>query len=40
MKFGQYGVFTFTDALDAKGLSELCGRLEDLGYSTLWYPER
>ncbi|MGE0483869.1 MAG: TIGR03620 family F420-dependent LLM class oxidoreductase [Gammaproteobacteria bacterium] len=39
MKFGKYGVFTFTDLLDARGLGELCGRLEELGYSTLWYPE-
>ncbi|MEC9248710.1 MAG: TIGR03620 family F420-dependent LLM class oxidoreductase [Pseudomonadota bacterium] len=39
MKFGKYGVFAFTDQLDAKGLSELCSRSEELGYSTLWYPE-
>lgn len=39
MKFGKYGVFTFTDAMDARQLSELATRLEDLGYSTLWYPE-
>lgn len=39
MKFGRYGVFTFTDGMDGKGLSELCSRLEDMNYSTLWYPE-
>jgi probable F420-dependent oxidoreductase len=39
MKFGKYGVFTFTDILDAKQLAELPRRLEELGYSTLWYPE-
>lgn len=39
MKFGQYGVFTFTDAMDGAQLSELAQRLEALGYSTLWYPE-
>lgn len=39
MKFGQYGVFTFTDAMDGAQLSELAQRLESLGYSTLWYPE-
>ncbi|MEQ8660817.1 MAG: TIGR03620 family F420-dependent LLM class oxidoreductase [Gammaproteobacteria bacterium] len=39
MNFGKYGVFTFTDQLDAAQLRELCGRLEELRYSTLWYPE-
>ena len=39
MKFGRYGVFTFTDGMDGKALSELCSRLEDMNYSTLWYPE-
>ena len=39
MKFGQYGVFTFTDLLDAGQLAELAKRVEDLGYATLWYPE-
>ena len=39
MKFGKYGVFAFTDPLDQKGLSELCKRSEEMGYSTLWYPE-
>lgn len=39
MKFGQYGVFTFTDAMDGAQLTELAQRLEALGYSTLWYPE-
>ena len=39
MKFGQYGVFTFTDILDGAALKELVTRVESLGYSTLWYPE-
>lgn len=39
MKFGKLGVFTFTDAMDAKQLAELAARSEELGYSTLWYPE-
>lgn len=39
MKFGKYGVFTFTDVLDAAQLADLAGRVESLGYSTLWYPE-
>jgi len=39
MKFGKYGVFTFTDAMDAAQLGELARRVEALGYSTLWYPE-
>ena len=39
MKFGKMGVFYFTDILDAKGNSELAGRVEEMGYSTLWYPE-
>ncbi|MGR8949193.1 MAG: TIGR03620 family F420-dependent LLM class oxidoreductase [Gammaproteobacteria bacterium] len=39
MKFGKMGVFGFTDILDAKGNSELASRVEEMGYSTLWYPE-
>lgn len=39
MKFGQFGVFTFTDLLDGPQLAELARRTEALGYSTLWYPE-
>jgi len=39
MKFGKYGVFTFTDILGAADLAELARRVEGLGYSTLWYPE-
>ena len=39
MKFGAYGVFTFTDILDATQLADLAKRVEELGYSTLWYPE-
>jgi probable F420-dependent oxidoreductase len=39
MEFGKFGVFTATDALDAGQLADMVKRLEDLGYSTLWYPE-
>lgn len=39
MKFGKFGVFTFADVLDAKHCAELAGRVEELGYHTLWYPE-
>ncbi len=39
MKFGKMGVFYFTDMLDNKGLGELTSRVEEMGYSTLWYPE-
>lgn len=39
MKFGQYGVFAFTDLMDAPGLADMVSRLEDLDYSTVWYPE-
>jgi probable F420-dependent oxidoreductase len=39
MKFGKLGVFTFTDIMDAAALATLAQRVEDLGYSTLWYPE-
>jgi len=39
MKFGKYGVFTFTDVMDGAQLKELAGRVESLGYSALWYPE-
>jgi len=39
MKFGKYGVFTFTDVMDAAQCAELAEGVEKLGYSTLWYPE-
>jgi alkanesulfonate monooxygenase SsuD/methylene tetrahydromethanopterin reductase-like flavin-dependent oxidoreductase (luciferase family) len=39
MKFGKFGVFTNTDILDAAQLADLAKRTEELGYSTLWYPE-
>lgn len=39
MKFGKFGVFTFTDMMDAGQLADLAKRVEELGYSTLWYPE-
>ena len=39
MKFGKLGVFYFCDQLDQAGLAELASRVEQMGYSTLWYPE-
>ena len=39
MEFGKWGVFTFTDIMNAEQLSDLCSRVEGAGYSTLWYPE-
>ena len=39
MEFGKFGVFAFTDQLDAGQLTELSGGVEEMGYSTLWYPE-
>ena len=39
MQFGKYGVFAFADALDAQQCAELAQRVEELGYSTMWYPE-
>jgi len=39
MKFGKYGVFTFTDVMGPADLAALAQRVEALGYSTLWYPE-
>ncbi len=38
-KFGKLGVFTFTDAMNGAQLADLARRVEDLGISTLWYPE-
>ena len=39
MKFGKFGVFTFTDLMDASQCAELAKSVEKMGYSTLWYPE-
>ncbi len=39
MKFGKFGVFTFTDLMDAGQCAELARGVEKMGYSTLWYPE-
>ena len=39
MKFGKFGVFTFTDVMGPADLADLARRVEALGYSTLWYPE-
>ncbi|HIF11399.1 MAG TPA: TIGR03620 family F420-dependent LLM class oxidoreductase [Sneathiellales bacterium] len=39
MKLGKYGVFTFTDVMAPDELANLARRVEELGYSTLWYPE-
>lgn len=39
MDLGKYGVFTFTDTLTPNELGDYAKRVEELGYSTLWYPE-
>jgi probable F420-dependent oxidoreductase len=39
MELGKYGVWTFTDPMSPAELAELPGRVEEMGYSTLWYPE-
>ena len=39
MQFGKMGVFCFADMLDKTGCAEVASRVEELGYSTLWYPE-
>ena len=39
MKFGKFGVFTFTDLMDAGQCTGLAKGVEKMGYSTLWYPE-
>ena len=39
MDLGQKGVFWFTDALNPTQLVELAQRIEQLGYTALWYPE-
>ena len=36
MKFGKYGVFTYTDVMGPADLAVLAQRVEALGYSTLW----
>ncbi len=39
MKFGKFGVFSFADLMSPDQLAEMAQRVEELGYSTLWYPE-
>lgn len=39
MELGNHGVFCMTDALSPEELADMARRVEDLGYSTLWYPE-
>jgi len=39
MNLGKYGVFAFTDVMDAKELADTAKRVDELGYSTLWFPE-
>ncbi len=39
MELGKYGIFLFTDTLSPDYLAECARRVEELGYSTLWYPE-
>jgi probable F420-dependent oxidoreductase len=38
-KIGPRGVWTPTDGMPATAAAEFAGRLESLGYSTLWLPE-
>ncbi len=39
MQLGRLGVWYPVDRLDGTGLKALVGRVEALGYDTLWYPE-
>lgn len=39
MELGKLGVFAFTDILSPDQLAEMARRVEDLGYSAVWYPE-
>src|ERR1700761_7931436 len=36
---GKLGVWYPLDRLDADGVKQLLRKIEDLGYSALWYPE-
>jgi len=38
-QLGRLGVWYAVDRLDGAGIKRLLGTVEDLGYSTLWYPE-
>ena len=38
-QLGRLGVWYPIDRLDAAGIRHLLGTVEDLGYSTFWYPE-
>ena len=38
-QLGRLGVWYPIDRLDAAGIRRLVGTIEDLGYSTFWYPE-
>jgi probable F420-dependent oxidoreductase len=39
MKLGKYGIFVFTEVLGPRQLAETAQRVEELGYSSFWYPE-
>lgn len=39
MNLGQLGVFCFTAGMDTRQIAELLTKVEDSGYSALWYPE-
>ena len=39
MELGKLGVWSPTDRLTTEQLAELAGRVEQLGYGALWYPE-
>jgi hypothetical protein len=38
-QLGKLGVWYPIDRLDAAGIRRLLRTVEDLGYSTFWYPE-
>ncbi|HEY2524346.1 MAG TPA: TIGR03620 family F420-dependent LLM class oxidoreductase [Candidatus Binataceae bacterium] len=39
MELGKFGVFSYLDTLSSAEVAGLARKLEDLGYSALWFPE-
>ena len=39
MKLGKLGVFNFTEVMGRDELADAASRVDQLGYSTFWYPE-
>ena len=39
MKLGKFGVFSYLDTLSAGEVAGFARKLEQLGYSALWFPE-